>query len=126
MRALMLLLVTMAAGVVVRFVPVGLPAVVVKYGGSGLWAVCFYWVCAAVWAKRPGWWAAVAAALVTAGVEWFKLYRSPGVDAFRGTVPGVLLLGRYFSWWDVVAYWVAIGVAAGLDRIWVRRWARAA
>lgn len=116
-----LLLLTVVLGVVVRFVPVGLPAGVVKYGGSGLWAVCFYWVFRALWTRQPVWWAAVAAAVVTAGVEVFKLYRSAEVDAFRGTVPGVLLLGRYFSWWDVVAYWAAIGVAAWRDELRGRR-----
>lgn len=50
-----MLLLTMTAGAVVRFVPVGLPPVVVKYGGSGLWAACFYWVFRAVWAARPVW-----------------------------------------------------------------------
>lgn len=119
-----LLVGTMVAGVVVRFVPVGLPAGVVKYGGSGLWAVGFYWVFRAVWGRRPVWWAALAAGVVTAGVEGFKLFRSPGVDRFRGTMVGILVLGRWFSWWDVVAYWVGIRVAAVVDGVWVRRWAR--
>lgn len=65
-----------------------------------------------------------SAGVVTAGVEWFKLYRSPGVDWFRGTVLGVLLLGRFFAWWDVVAYWAAIAIAVAADEAWVRRrWA---
>ena len=80
----------------------------------------FYWVFRLVGGRV--WWAAVAACLVTAGVEGFKLYRSPGVDAFRGTVLGVLLLGRYLSYWDVAAYWLAIGVSAWVDG-WVRQWA---
>lgn len=115
------LVATMVAGAVVRFVPLELPALVVKYSGSALWAVCFYWLFRALWEWRPVWWAALAACLVTAGVEVFKLYRSPGVDAFRGTLPGVLLLGRYFSWWDVAAYWVGIAVAASVDPRLVRR-----
>ena len=114
-----LLLGTMVAGAAVRFVPMGLPAGVVKFGGSGMWAVCFYWLFRMA-GIRLGW-AAVGAGVVTSAVEWFKLYRSPGMDAFRGTRVGVLVLGRYFSWWDLGAYWVGIGVAAGVDGAWVRR-----
>jgi hypothetical protein len=56
----------------------------------------------------------VAGAIATA-VEFFKLYHSPGMDAFRLTLPGMILLGRYFSVRDIVAYWVAIGLAAWID-----------
>jgi hypothetical protein len=56
----------------------------------------------------------VAGAFAT-GVEFFKLYHSPGMDAFRLTLPGMILLGRFFSVRDIVAYWVAIGAAAWLD-----------
>jgi len=37
------------------------------------------------------------------------------MDAFRLTLPGMILLGRTFSVRDIVAYWVAIGVAAWVD-----------
>jgi hypothetical protein len=37
------------------------------------------------------------------------------MDAFRLTLPGMILLGRFFSVRDIVAYWVAIGAAAWLD-----------
>jgi beta-N-acetylhexosaminidase len=48
-------------------------------------------------------------------VVFFKLYHSPGLDAFRLTLPGILLLGRYFSLWDILAYWTGIALAAVLD-----------
>ncbi len=114
----LLLVATLVTGLLVRFGPLGLPAGVAKYGGSMLWALAIYWVVSAV-AHRPVVAATVAGVLAT-GVEFFKLYRSPRVDAFRLTIPGVLLLGRYFSWWDIVAYWVAIAVGAVLD-LWLRR-----
>jgi len=31
------------------------------------------------------------------------------------TLPGMILLGRFFSVRDIVAYWVAIGLAACVD-----------
>jgi hypothetical protein len=37
------------------------------------------------------------------------------MDAFRHTLPGVLLLGRYFSVRDIAAYWIAIGLGVWLD-----------
>jgi hypothetical protein len=52
---------------------------------------------------------------IATGVEFFKLYHSPGMDAFRLTLPGMILLGRTFSVRDIVAYWVAICLAAWLD-----------
>ena len=107
-----LLLATVAAGIAVRFAPLGLPAEVVKYGGSMLWALCIYWVVAAILPRLPEPAAAVCAGVVATAVEFFKLYRSPGVDAFRLTLPGILLLGRVFSPWDILAYWVAIAMGA--------------
>jgi hypothetical protein len=49
-------------------------------------------------------------------VEFVKLYHSPILDAFRLTLPGIVLLGRFFSVWDIVAYWLAISVGALVDR----------
>ena len=50
--SLALFLVTVIAGLAVRMAPLGLPAVVVKYGGSMLWAVMIYWI---VSAALPRW-----------------------------------------------------------------------
>ena len=46
--SLALMAVTIVAGVTVRFIHLGLPAGVVKYGGSGLWAAMIYWLCSTV------------------------------------------------------------------------------
>jgi hypothetical protein len=113
--SLALFLVTVMAGLAVRMTPLGLPAVVVKYGGSMLWAVMIYWI---VSTALPEWRLPVVglvAGAIATGVEFFKLYHSPGMDGFRLTLPGMILLGRYFSVRDIVAYWVAIGVAAWID-----------
>jgi hypothetical protein len=112
--SLMLMLLTVALGAAVRFARIGLPAVVVKYGGSIFWALMIYWVVSTV-APRLRWGGAAVAGLLATAVEFFKLYRSPAVDAFRLTLPGILLLGRYFSVWDIVAYWIAILAGAAVD-----------
>ena len=44
--------------------------------------------------------------------ELFRLYHTPWLDAFRLTLAGALLLGRIFSWWNIVAYGLGIALAA--------------
>lgn len=114
--SLALMLGTVVAGLVVRFAPLGLPPFVVKYGGSTLWALMVYWIVSAL---LPSWRLfaiALLAGVIATAVEFVKLYHSPALDAFRLTLPGILLLGRFFSVWDIVAYWIAIAVGAFLDR----------
>jgi Protein of unknown function (DUF2809) len=113
--SLAVLLVTVAGGLAVRFVPLGLPPVVVKYGGSVLWALMVYWIVSTL---LPSWRlpaVALLAGVIATAVEFVKLYHSRALDAFRLTLPGALLLGRFFSVWDIVAYWFAIFVGAFLD-----------
>lgn len=107
---------TMAVGLIIRFAPLGLPSAVMKYGGSTLWALMLYWIVSTVCSSwRTSSLVFVAGAFATT-VEFVKLYRSPLLDAFRLTLPGVLLLGRFFSKWDIVAYWSAIMIGAVLDQ----------
>lgn len=107
--------VTLVVGLVWRFVPMGMPPFLYKYGGSVLWAAMIYWLCALVRpTSRPMRLALVAAAIATA-VELFKLVHTPGLDAFRLTFAGKVVLGRFFYWSDFVAYYVAIAVAAWVD-----------
>ena len=94
----------------------GLPAFIVKYGGSMLWGamVLFLVALAAPHLSRP--WMALIAASIAVAVELFRLIHTPGLDAFRLTLAGALLLGRIFSAWDFVAYGVGIVSAMALDR----------
>jgi hypothetical protein len=116
-RSLALLLVTLIAGLVVRLVPLGLPPFLVKYAGSMLWALMIYWIVSALFAR----WRLLPVGLIAGGivaaVEFLKLYHAPGLDAFRLTLPGILVLGRHFSLWDILAYWIAIGLGAYADGI---------
>ena len=121
-----LMLVTVAAGLAIRFAPLGLPWLAMKYGGSTLWAVMIYWVLAALllsWEPAPL--ALLAGALATL-IELTRLWNYPPLDAFRGTLAGVVLLGKYFSVWNIVAYWVAIAVGAVADQLLIRRGSSAA
>lgn len=120
--SLLLMLVTVAGGLVIRFAPLGLPSFVMKYGGSMLWAITVYWIVSSLLTGPYA--AGLLAAVLTVAVECFKLYHSPWLDAFRRTLPGVLLLGRFFSMWDIVAYGFAILAGVGVDRYLRRQFCR--
>jgi hypothetical protein len=115
LRSLTLILATTAAGIAVRFLPLGLPPFVVKYAGSMLWAALIYWLISTIFSRTPPFIALLIAACIATAVEFFKLYRSPHMDAFRTTLPGILLLGKYFSIRDIAAYWIAIAIATAFD-----------
>ena len=115
--------VIIAAGLALRgFGPgLGIPALVVKYGGSALWGAMLFFVVAlaARHASRPT--LIVASLLIAIGVELIRLYHTPWLDSFRLTLAGALLLGRIFSFWNIVAYAGGITVAAWLDATFVTR-----
>ena len=108
-------------GVFWRMAPLHLPQFAYKYGGSVLWAAMVYWIVAAVMPRGRVWVVGLVAAGVAAAVELSRLYHSPGLDAFRMTLAGKLILGRFFSVRNIVAYWMAIGVAALVDAEMARR-----
>jgi hypothetical protein len=95
--------------------PLGLPAFVVKYGGSALWGtMVFFLVAIIAGLSRPK--VALISLAIAIGVELFRLVHTPELDAFRLTTAGALLLGRIFSVWNMVAYAFGIGLAVLLDR----------
>jgi hypothetical protein len=117
---LALVIATMVAGLILRFGVQGWPFWITKWGGSFLWAMMIYWIAALLF---PTWKVTSlipATGAIATVVELIRLYDSPGLDAFRVTLPGVLLLGRVFSWWDILTYWVAILIAAGIDSLALR------
>jgi hypothetical protein len=96
---------------------VGLPAAVVKYGGSMLWATMVFLLVAIIRSRLPRPYIALVAAVVAVSVELFRLVHTPWLDAFRLTLPGALLLGRIFSLWNIVAYGAGILFGMLLDRV---------
>jgi Protein of unknown function (DUF2809) len=114
--SLALMVATMIGGLTIRFVSLGLPPVVVKYGGSMLWASMIYWIVSTLLPSLGLPAVALLTGAITTAVEFLKLQHSPRLDAFRLTLPGVLLLGRFFSFWDILAYWFAISIGFFVDR----------
>lgn len=108
-------LVIIASGSALRLVPVGLPYFIVKYGGSTIWGAMVYVLvafCAPVVRIRTALLTALSIATLS---ELFRLYQTPELDAFRRTLAGALLLGRVFSFWNIVAYSLGIVLAAAGD-----------
>ncbi|WNJ93969.1 DUF2809 domain-containing protein [Bosea sp. 685] len=117
--ALALCLAIIISGLLLRrFGPgLGLPFIVVKYGGSLLWGAMVYALLAILALRRPAVQLAALAAAIALSVELFRLYHTPWLDAFRLTTPGALLLGRVFSPWNLVTYGAGIGLGWGADRL---------
>ncbi len=103
------------AGIVLRFVPLNLPELMVRYGGSFLWAFMLYFLIAALLANLRPLTLALLAGFFESLVEFSRLYHTPGFDAFKLSLAGALLLGRVFNPWHLLVYWVAVLLAALLD-----------
>jgi hypothetical protein len=95
----------------------GLPSVLVKYGGSMLWGTMVFFLVAIAAPGRSRWRMALISALLAVCVELFRLVHTPWLDDFRLTTAGALLLGRVFSPWNMLAYGVGIMLGMILDRL---------
>ena len=116
-----------ALGLLLRLPSWGLPLAIHHYGGGILWGAMLFLLVAAL---RPSDWglrSCLSAACVCAVlIEVSRLVHTPGLDAFRATVPGQILLGHIFSLWNLYAYAFGIGVAARLANCHHRDRGRAA
>ena len=97
--------------------PLGVPAIIVKYGGSILWGAMVFFLVALATSGSSILRITVISAVIAVAVELFRLVHAPWLDDFRLTLAGALLLGRIFSLWNILAYGAGIGLAALLDRV---------
>jgi hypothetical protein len=95
----------------------GIPASIVKYGGSILWGAMVFFLVAIARPRLSRLPVAGISAVIAVSVELFRLVHTPWLDNFRLTLAGALLLGRIFSVWDILAYGAGILLALGLDRV---------
>ncbi|GAC1359325.1 MAG: hypothetical protein NVSMB3_06790 [Acidobacteriaceae bacterium] len=79
-----------------------------------------YWVLSALMPSRRTCWLALLAGLAATLIELTRLWHTPALDAFRDSLAGALLLGKYFSPRNILAYWIAIGGGALLDQKVIR------
>lgn len=117
LACLLVLLATIPLGLAVRFwLP--LPWFWAKYLGSALWAVALYWFIAMLLPRLRPLALFCTASIVAVLVELSRLTPEPHIDAFRLTLAGKLLLGRYFSAKNIVVYLAAIALSAAMDHSW--------
>jgi hypothetical protein len=119
--ALALLLITIPIGLAVRLLPLGLTWFLYKYLGSTLWAVALYWFLATLLPKLHPRALAALAIIIATLLELSRLFPIATIDAFRLTFAGKILLGRYFSVKNIIAYLLAIALTATLDHYLVTR-----
>jgi hypothetical protein len=112
---LAILLITIPIGLAVRLLPLHLPWFLYKYLGSALWAIALYWFLATLLPKLRTLALATLAIIIATALELTRLIPIAPIDAFRLTFAGKILLGRFFSIKNIVAYILAIAVAATLD-----------
>ena len=126
-----LALVVIACGLSLRWYgfPLGLPAFVVKYGGSLLWATMVFLLVGGLLPRLTRAQLAAIAMVIAVVVEFSRLVHTPWLDAFRLTTAGALLLGRIFSLWNLAAYAAGIALGVWIDRLAAMRglvgWAKA-
>jgi Protein of unknown function (DUF2809) len=108
-------LIIIPIGLAVRYLPLHLPWFLYKYLGSMLWAAALYWFLAAILPKlRPPVIATLAITIATV-VEFSRLIPIASIDAFRLTLAGQILLGRFFSFRNIAAYILAIAAVTAID-----------
>lgn len=118
-RALYALAVVLAiaAGLASRHFRGWIPPMFGKYPGDVLWALMVFWgwglICASASSKRVA-----ALALCTAlAVELLKLVQLPWLVSARHTTLGHLVFGHVFSWQNLVAYALGVGLGFVLERL---------
>jgi len=120
-RSLVVVLIIFA-GLFIRFGGHALqfPPFIVKYGGSTLWGLMVYVL---VTIAKPGkpFSAGIIAFIIAVLVEFSRLVHIDWLDEFRTTLAGAILLGRYFSYYDILAYGIAIVVGVLADRRFFNR-----
>jgi hypothetical protein len=115
LHVLLALVLTIAAGIGWRFLPLHLPFFAWKYGGSMLWAAAVYWMLATLAPRARSVALAITAGLISIAVEFSRLLHWASLDHFRPTLAGRLLLGAIFSPRNIVAYLLAILLTAFAD-----------
>ncbi|WP_420409205.1 DUF2809 domain-containing protein [Hoeflea sp.] len=116
-RRMLTALAVIAGGLTLRLTgyDIGLPYGLVKYGGSLLWGMMVFWVAGILFPGLSVIRIALIAGIIALLTEFSRLYHTPWLDEFRLQLVGALLLGRIFSWLNIVAYLAGIGLAALIE-----------
>jgi hypothetical protein len=110
-----------AVGLTTRLPMIGWPPSLAKYAGSIIWGAMLYMTLAFLLPRLRAPVLLALALAIGAAVEFSQLWHRPWLDDFRRTTVGVLLIGRFFSWWDIVCYGIGMAGAWLYDVALVRK-----
>jgi len=111
---LLLLLLTIAAGLLSRSSLIPPASFIGTYAGDTLWAMAVFWSLAFLAPRQPTWKLATIALLIAFGVEASQLYHAPWIDDLRSIRLVALILGSGFLWSDLLCYTTGIVTAASI------------
>lgn len=117
----LLILVTVALGLLSRFFSKELPAWVNLYVGDALWALMVFWGTGFIFRTKSSLWVAAFAVLFSYGIEFSQLYHSAWIDAERQTRIGGLILGFGFLWSDLISYFAGIVIGVLFEYSFVKK-----
>ena len=109
------LVATVATGLASRRWPWLLPTWIGKYPGDALWAAMVYWLVAFLAPSAPVFRVAGWALTISYLDELSQVYQALWINQIRAGTIGHLVLGSTFSWLDLLAYTVGVGLCAGIE-----------
>ena len=113
---LLLLVITIAAGLASRHFAGYLPHWINLYLGDTLWALMVFLLFGIFFNKKSTVWVAVAALLFSFGIEISQLYHSSWIDSLRSYPLGGLVLGFGFLWSDLLCYTAGVGFGYMMEK----------
>ena len=123
---LLLLLLTIATGLLSRSSLIPPSSFLGTYAGDTLWAMAVFWSLGFLSPHSPTWKLATVSLLIAFTVEASQLYHAPWIDDLRSIQLIALVLGSGFLWSDILCYTTGIVVAAANVELWVHRTSHAA
>ncbi len=111
------LAVVIMLGLPQRIIPQYMPDFMVQYGGDALWALAIFLIFGMLFPKASTGKVALAAIILSWGIEFSELYQADWINAIRATRLGGLILGYTFLWVDLVSYTVGISIGVILEKV---------
>ncbi|MFC5069355.1 DUF2809 domain-containing protein [Flaviflagellibacter deserti] len=108
-------LAVIGAGLLLRNGYFDLSLSVERWGGSVMWGALFLLILLVIVPNGRLIILGFVALILAAVVELSQLWHLPMLEAVRATKVGAIMLGRTFSWWDIVCYWIGIAVVWFVD-----------
>lgn len=108
-------LATLAAGLASRALPGVIPAFLGKYPGDVLWALMVYFGVAFILPRASIGRVAACALALSYGIEFLKLWQAPWLVHLRHTTLGHLVFGHAFSWQNLAAYAIGVGIGIAIE-----------